>query len=1019
MRTQRTTRTVTAAGLLATALLTAGPSGAAAASAATTKTGSAATTKAGPAATTKTAQTPATTKAPKAPSAASALNTLVRQTSAIPASSVGKKKRAALVSSARKAQRTRSTNACRSVAELGVYRRALAKTTVSPALKGKAKSSAGKKLALLGPSSISATTALLRSPKTKSCGGGKSASTVTTATPTILSQDADGMKLRVQLPELQFVPESAGGKQWTRLAVGDTESPGTPGTPGIPTSTESFGIPEGATVSVEAKATSSYTLDGVNVYPVQDDVVDQAQGGNTPMPDFTKGEFVNTFDVSTAAYRQKGLVPAAPADGVVLGQSRDVTVGSLRLPSAQYDAAKGELKVLQSVDVDVKFNGGDHRFAGALDSPWEATQNRFAGGLVNASTIERFRGPKIIFQPCGEEMLVITNPSTRSVADTFATARRAAGLRVRVMNTGGGASDAGTTATAIQTTVRAHLNSPGCIRPTYVTIIGDDELVPTFTTGPSGIPSDNPYSTKNDTDELPDVAVGRILGNDLTELGNAIAKIIGYETTPPTGTFLNRATVAAQFQDTDEAGEVNDGREDRTFIQFAETVRNGLVARGNTVDRIYADSPTTTPLKFNDGTSLPASIKKPGFAWDGDAADVTAAWNQGRFLMVHRDHGWSDGWGEPHFETSNLSGLTNGANLPVVMSINCASAQYDTDETSFVQTALVKAAGGAVGVFGDTRNSPSWHNSQLGLGMVDALLPSVLPGEGPAGKQRVGQALINGKLRLASLAPPSGPGISGGDGNTRKELYLWHYFGDPSMKMWGGGIAPIVFDPVVFKAVYEALPVPLPGDPPPFEVNVQFPAGLAVAGQPVSLLRNGEVIGKAIAGDGSVKVGALFTEGDAPLPGELEIAIDAEDAVPVKFPVTNVPPKATPTPIASPSPEPTPVPSITPTPTPAPTPAPLPDLVVSGMTSSTVTVKNQGKGPSAPFKVKVTNTTQETLLVDFAGLEAGASATGQYSCASIGGRGFHADADPTGAVAETDETNNAFVPQQLLACPNG
>ena len=41
----------------------------------------------------------------------------------------------------------------------------------------------------------------------------------------------------------------------------------------------------------------------------------------------------------------------------------------------------------------------------------------------------------------------------------------------------------------------------------------------------------------------------------------------------------------------------------------------------------------------------------------------------------------------------------------------------------------------------------------------------------------MGDALIPGKLRLAGLSPP------GSDGNTRNELYLWHYFGDPTMQM--------------------------------------------------------------------------------------------------------------------------------------------------------------------------------------------------------------------------------------------
>ena len=193
-------------------------------------------------------------------------------------------------------------------------------------------------------------------------------------------------------------------------------------------------------------------------------------------------------------------------------------------------------------------------------------------------------------------------------------------------------------------------------------------------------------------------------------------------------------------------------------------------------------------------------------------------------MVVHRDHGWSDGWGDPFFTTTEVDALTNtNDNLPVVLSINCASARYDDDETSFVQNALVKPTGGAVGVFGDTRNSPSWHNSQIALGFIDAMLPSVLAGEGPSSKQRVGDALVHGKLRLAGLAPPSGPGIAGGDGNTRNELYLWHYFGDPTMQMFGGGSPPIVFNPAIFKAIYKELPIPKPGDPPPFFVELDVP----------------------------------------------------------------------------------------------------------------------------------------------------------------------------------------------------
>jgi hypothetical protein len=865
------------------------------------------------------------------------------------------------------------------VNDLARYRRVLRQVKIKPA---RARRAANRRVAALGPASMVASRLLLAGKQTKACGGGTTPSAARATKTTVMSSDENGMTVRVQLPALRFVPESAGGQSWTRLALPDTDVPGTPGKPGIPVVADTFAVPDGATVQVKADSTSSYTLDGVDVFPVQPDVVDQATPpGLVPMPDFTKGPFAaKPFVVDKGAYAHDGFVPAKPADGKVLGQSRDLVIGNLTIPAAQYDAAGHKLKVLNAVDVKITFAGGDKTFSPELSSPWEQAQRRTVASLLN-STVPK---SKLVFSRlvCGEEMLVITNPATRTAADTFAVARRAAGLRTTVVETGAAAGQIGTTATAIQTYIRGRLTAVRCIHPSYVTIMGDDDLVPTFP-GINGIPSDLQYSMRTDSDELPDVAVGRIIGDDQAAVGTAVAKIIGYETTAPTGNgMLGKATIAAQFQDTDEPGEINDGQEDRTFVQFAETLRTGLVGRGVAVDRIYEDSPSTDPLRFNDGTDLPASLKKPTFEWDGDGADVSAAWNEGRFMVVHRDHGWPDGWGDPYFTTDDVNALTNGALLPVVLSINCASGAYDTDETSFAGQALVKADGGAVGVFGDTRNSPSWHNSQIALGFADALLPSVLPGEGPATKQRTGEALIDGKLRLAGLAPPSGPGIAGGDGSTRNELYLWHYFGDPSMQMWGGGNPPIVFDASRFLAVYKEKLNPDPG--PKFEVNVVLPKGLA--GQPISLLQNGQVIGKALAGDGVATIDAAFGDGSVK-PGELTIALEADGAQPVSAPVRGVPE--------------------------APTAKPA-DLVVSALAANTVTVTNQGAGPAGAFKATITDSKNNGITLSFDGLAAGATATRTYDCSKLA-RSRTAKVDSDGQVTESDETNNTAT--GVLGCP--
>ena len=89
---------------------------------------------------------------------------------------------------------------------------------------------------------------------------------------------------------------------------------------------------------------------------------------------------------------------------------------------------------------------------------------------------------------------------------------------------------------------------------------------------------------------------------------------------------------------------------------------------------------------------------------------------------------------------------------------------------------------------------------------------------------------------------------------------------------------------------YKPGPISIP-DPPPYLVEVTLPTGLA--GQPISLLHNGQVIGKAIiAVNGAASIPAAFGDGSVK-PGELEVAIEGDGVQPVKAPVSGVP-QATP-----------------------------------------------------------------------------------------------------------------------------
>ncbi|MBJ7472543.1 MAG: hypothetical protein JHD16_14650 [Solirubrobacteraceae bacterium] len=801
----------------------------------------------------------------RTPTASSEAASLVKSTKALKKSTP---KRGQLIVLASRIKRQQASQPCAAIGTIKIYRGQLRKLP-----KG-----ARKRTLSVDATALGLSQRLLRSSKAKKCGGGVKPATVTEPTPSLRRNDATGLDATINLPEVNLGSVDKGGKLWTELGAKNAESGGAPGQPAIPVASYTVAVPDGATIETVAQTGDSYTLKDVDVVPVQPEPVD----ADEKKPDFFGGVFKDpAFVAPNDAY--KGTFPAKPADAISVGEARGLKLATLQIPLAQYDGKKRTLQVRRSVNLKIDFKGGDQ--FGGQGGPWDKLGMSLASSYLNGSPVlEQWK--KRTWWPlnCGEEFTIITNTSMRASADKLAVARNASGIKTRVFETVAG--QAGTTNDQIRDFIRGRATHPFCVRPGYVLILGNDESVPTFEIG--GMTSDLPYATTNDADTLPDLAQARIPGS-ITEVDTAIDKIIAYGAAPLPGAAATNAMIAAQFQDDD-----GDGRENRTFIQFAETVATGLEARGVNVSRVYGEEPHGNPQKFNDGTDLPASLKKPGFAWDGDGADVSAAWNAGTFLGIHRDHGWSDGWGTPLFTTANVEALTNTA-LPVLMSINCSSGAYDRDDTSFVTRALGRPGGGAVAVFGDTEDSPSTHNSVQGLGFVDALLPSILPSEGPASKQRLGDALVHGKVRLNNLYPAPG------DGNTVKEHRIWHLFGDPTMRMRGGS-GRLVFDPSIFTIKFQFVatdvpPNPIPEPRPGYQVimeNLQ-----ALEGQTIALRKGTEVVGQGLVEGGKVTIPAIFGDGSVK-PGDLTVVIDAPtDAAPVVLDVPVPAPTPAPAPAAT------------------------------------------------------------------------------------------------------------------------
>ncbi|MBW7883241.1 MAG: hypothetical protein H3C34_11510 [Caldilineaceae bacterium] len=623
----------------------------------------------------------------------------------------------------------------------------------------------------------------------------------------------------IAFPQPQFV-DIAGpdGVKYSQFLMPDIDpNGGEPGKPDVPVYRRMLAVPAGAKPQISGLKMQPGDEITVILYPSQPSPADQGGLGPKDFDDlpFTKDEKAYGSD---ADYPQEvvGLQP--------LGRMRDVELWQVSIAAGQYNPAKGVLRTYENVSFEIIFEGGSKGFLpeDVANNPFDRGFDTIYAQVLNYAAVRAYLDPPIIVKPIcfGYEYLIITDPAFRPAADTLRTWKVSKGISTLVIETGNDPGDAGTTNTAIRDTIRNYFQK--ClVRPSYVLLLGDAEhIAPFYRASVYGESSgtDLDYSLMDYADILPDLAYGRIPVDSLKQAQAVVDKIVSYEKTPPFNTgFYRNASIASYFQCC-RPDVVQDGTASRSFVETSEMVRNLMQSEGYTVERIYTTSTayhsdpakasfynaatrSTVPNRYYNGALLPADLRAgSGFPWDGDTNDVVNAINAGRFLVIHRDHGWVDGWGDPDFDQGDLGSLTNGSLTPVVYSINCASGLFDNETlnpaanvwnygTAFGGTywaeQMLRMDGGAVGIIGDTRVSPTWPNSALTRGLIDATWPDMLPATGGnTSIRRLGDILNYAKSYVVSqvgVAQTAGS-VSNGDAST--EIILYHVFGDPTMEMW-------------------------------------------------------------------------------------------------------------------------------------------------------------------------------------------------------------------------------------------
>ena len=644
----------------------------------------------------------------------------------------------------------------------------------------------------------------------------------------VLSSGTDGVSFELSIPGMWVMDREEGGETYQRLRLPSGGRTADLGLPELPYVGRFIGVPHGASVTAQITVLDSITLSGSLVWPAQEPVPD-LDGVTVP---FHRDE---TFYNGTASFPERSL--GVSGTRVVRGLET-VLVGIFPF---SYAPLAQELTVHRRVRVDIEFTGGSGYF---VESRLRSRffEPLYAGMVLNYDSVAE---PSVLpsLREDEAEMIIIVPDGLVSGIAPLAEWRTISGLKTRVVSL----SEAGGNADGIAQFIEDAYTGWE-IPPSFVLLVGDSDLMPTnyryihpYHGSLTG--TDLWYFTVDGDDEFADIHHGRISVEG--EAGLAILnKMLAYEREPQGGAWNNHVFLAAY----EEYG--------RYFTIVSDMIYDYLTSIGYDCDRAY------------EGGTPP-----------GGTADVIANFNNGSFIVNHRDHGDTDGWSHPSFTISHLPQLNNGTLLPVVYSLNCLTGYFDaeTDQSggtfeSFCEEILRKSSGGAVGVIGATRVSYSGYNDELVKGVYDAMWPDFDPGYPGGGSANPwisptycqGAVLDFAKwwmydkyVLTGGAGYPWGPDAS----STRVEMEMFHYHGDPSFQIHTA-------EPTAIVVSHDAATVV---GVPSFTVYADCDGGM------VALSVEGELLGRALVTDGVAQV--VFAEPPT-VPGTMTVVVTGHNRIP-------------------------------------------------------------------------------------------------------------------------------------------
>lgn len=298
-----------------------------------------------------------------------------------------------------------------------------------------------------------------------------------------------------------------------------------------------------------------------------------------------------------------------------------------------------------------------------------------------------------------------------------------------------------------------------------------------------------------------DLNLGRIPAKNEVEASLIVANIISYEDKRNGYNIREKVALAGYFQDTGKERYKPDGVASNDYIQTLEEIKLSIQneVSVSTFYQLQDIRVAQSRLRYRNKEKIGEDIL---FLDDEECVEsILEAFRSGENIIVHRDHGWMDGWSRPTLKIPDFWKLKNSESQnpkekpSIVFNINCLSGHFmgeegdlppnlpDPSYDCFSEVLLKGTISPLYGrinlkcpaVVASVVESPTFHNDWFVKGMFERIYGNILGSPRNTSRHKLGDIMSFGKLILFTCMD-----------NNSLSIYnceIYQILGDPSIKI--------------------------------------------------------------------------------------------------------------------------------------------------------------------------------------------------------------------------------------------